>query len=259
MCHLLQGALAPNTDLQKATILFNGTIHGSETVLVDEHDGSLIMMDKSVRPYLPSPWLSPIAVMYAERWVLLSYRTLPCPQPGTNRNLPAFTHMHRYGAVHTAKPDASAPGGYALQAPGPLGPSQLWPGRPLGFKRDGRGGLVACVAGMVGGTVGFRATWVSQAIMESCCNLGVLWCGWCVRLSWWVCIRPWGVSLVGAHVDGIAAHGLRVRSPNSASPPAHQHPITTTAGPGAAECGRHPGRSRPRDPAHLTHQRRLAH
>ncbi|GFH21669.1 protein arginine N-methyltransferase 1, partial [Haematococcus lacustris] len=79
------------------------------------------------------------------------YASPPC----TMLPAPALTHpesvlvepdgsvvlLDKYGALLTAAPNASAPGGYQLD---PVPKAWLGPSRPLGFKRDAQGDLIVC-------------------------------------------------------------------------------------------------------------------
>ncbi|KAJ9526485.1 hypothetical protein QJQ45_009965 [Haematococcus lacustris] len=56
--------------------------------------------------------------------------------------------LDKYGALLTAAPNASAPGGYQLD---PVPKAWLGPSRPLGFKRDAQGDLIVCNTALCNG------------------------------------------------------------------------------------------------------------
>ncbi|GFH18432.1 strictosidine synthase, partial [Haematococcus lacustris] len=73
--------------------------------------------------------------------------------------------LDKYGALLTAAPNASAPGGYQLD---PVPKAWLGPSRPLGFKRDAQGDLIVCntALGLVK-VVGSSVVLLGQRVSDS--------------------------------------------------------------------------------------------
>ncbi|KAJ9526807.1 hypothetical protein QJQ45_017455 [Haematococcus lacustris] len=88
--------------------------------------------------------------------------------------------LDKYGALLTAAPNASAPGGYQLD---PVPKAWLGPSRPLGFKRDAQGDLIVCNTALVrgSGSSSSRQLWgvapprtTAEALLCCCAAVG-LW------------------------------------------------------------------------------------